>query len=89
MISIVDPFFVFTYHNEIKGSHSIEVIYFARFLSPLDEIKIHPEDHYEYKWFKEEEINNGINDYKKEDDLELEAIIKGFNLLKESKLNFG
>ena len=26
-ISIGDPFYVFTYINEIKGSHSVEIIY--------------------------------------------------------------
>src|SRR6185369_14729149 len=28
-IEVGDPFYVFTYVNEIKGSHSIEVDYFA------------------------------------------------------------
>ena len=27
-VAIGDPFYVFTYTNEVKGSHSIEVIYF-------------------------------------------------------------
>lgn len=33
--SIGDPFGCFTYTNDVKQSHSIEVIYFAEFTSPL------------------------------------------------------
>src|SRR5690606_4845078 len=38
-VSLGEPFASFTYTNDIKGSHSIEVVYFARFIDPLDHIK--------------------------------------------------
>ena len=80
-ISLGDPFAVFTYTNGVKGSHSIEVIYFARFVSPLEEITYNPEDHSEYKWVSEEEIDQVICDSKPADDLEVAAISKGFRIL--------
>src|SRR5258706_9165052 len=43
-ISVGDPFATFTYENQIKGSHSVEIIYFARFIDPIEKITINPED---------------------------------------------
>src|SRR5215469_8733586 len=40
-----DPFAVFTYSNDIKGSHSIEVVYFAQILGNPEAIRIDPDDH--------------------------------------------
>ena len=53
-IKLGDPFAVFTYTNEIKGSHSIEVVYFATTENP-DGIAIDPDDHSSCGWFSEEE----------------------------------
>jgi len=80
-IKISDPFYVFTYINEIKQSHSIEVIYLAKFTDSVNKIKINPEDHSEYSWFSENEIEKVINNSKKEDDPEIKAIKKGFLIL--------
>src|SRR5690348_12130362 len=44
-ISVGDPFAVFTYTNDIKGSHSIEVIYFAKFEDDISNIHLNLEDH--------------------------------------------
>lgn len=89
-IYVGDSFYAFTYSNEIKGSHSIEVIYFATFTGPIDEIKLNPEDHSEYGWFTEDEIMTKIVDEnKKDDDEEIQAITKGFFLLSGNTLNFG
>jgi 8-oxo-dGTP diphosphatase len=44
-VSVGDPFAAFTYRNDVKGSHSVEVISFAEFTDPLDHIVIHQEDH--------------------------------------------
>jgi 8-oxo-dGTP diphosphatase len=55
-ISIGDPFAVFTYKNEIKKSHSIEVVFFARFTDPTHNIETNPEDHSEFGWFAENEV---------------------------------
>ena len=87
-IDVGDPFYVFTYLNEIKGSHSIEVIYFASFSQPIENIKINPEDHSEYKWIAVNELDQIMTSNKKIDDPEFQAINKGFSLLNGDKHNF-
>lgn len=82
-IEVGDPFFVFTYDNAIKKSHSIEVVYFARFVGDIRKISLHPEDHAEYGWFSLEEYVRDVlpvND-KGIEDQEEKAIRKGFGLL--------
>ena len=89
--NVGDPFYVFTYDNHIKGSHSVEVIYFATFKDPLDKIKIDPEDHSEYLWLSEKELPRiyGISG-KDEDNDEIRAMKRGFELLNARLgLNFG
>jgi len=81
-LSVGDPFFVFTYTNEVKGSHSIEVIYFAQFSSDLSSITLHPEDHSEYGWFAEDELIQATTPGKGLDDIEFVAMRKGFALLR-------
>lgn len=98
-ISVGDPFAAYTYKNEIKGSHSAEVIYFAQFIEPLDRISIHPEDHSRYDWFTKEEVithrseiiadDDGVTYTEGTNDPEYEAILRGFDLLKGKDLNFG
>jgi 8-oxo-dGTP diphosphatase len=83
-IAVGDPFYTFTYINEIKGSHSIEIGFFARFTDPIDKIVIHPEDHSEWRWIKESDLPNVT--YTPE---ELKAVRKGFLLLQGNSLNFG
>ncbi len=80
-ITVGDPFAAFTYVNEIKGSHSIEVIYFARFIESIEHITINPEDHSEYGWFAADEIHKIVSANKREEDVEIQAIKKGFLLL--------
>lgn len=80
---IGDPFAAFTYRNEIKGSHSVEVIFFARFIDQIEQVQINPEDHSEFGWFSEGEINSVIASAAKgTDDPEIRSILKGFSLLK-------
>lgn len=81
-IEVYEPFYVFTYLNKIKGTHSIEVIYLAKFIDDIDSIKISPEDHSEYIWIAENEINKIIDENKRGDDEEIKAIKKGFLKLK-------
>lgn len=86
-ITVGDPFYVFTYTNEIKGSHSLEVVFFAEFKESIENIVLHSEDHSEYVWAdKEEAIRLFL--LKGEDDLELPALRKGFDLLNGSQLKF-
>jgi 8-oxo-dGTP pyrophosphatase MutT (NUDIX family) len=86
--SIGDPFYVFTYSNDIKGSHSIEVVFFAVFTDSLDTVKIHPDDHSRYGWFGEDELGQAVTDTKTSDDPEFQAIKKGFSLLKGGSPRF-
>ena len=80
-IEVGDLFAAFTYVNHIKGSHSIEVIYFAQFTGDIDRIAINPEDHSEYGWFAADEIHKITSANKREEDDEIQAIKKGFVLL--------
>lgn len=83
--SVGDPFAVFTYENQIKGSHSIEVIYFAKFVDSDKKIKIDLEDHLEYGWFTQSEVSlmNAISAEEKKN------IEKGFLLLNGGSCSFG
>lgn len=83
-VTIGDPFAVFTYVNNIKQSHSIEVVYFAQ-LTGDREITIHPDDHSSYGWFAEAEAVV-INGDEKDD--EIAVIEKGFALLRGESLKF-
>ena len=87
-IKVGEPFFVFTYTNEIKGSHSIEVIYFAKFIDSLDNIIVNPEDHSEYGWFSADELEKAYTDSKGGDDIEFMAIKRGFEILNDAQLLF-
>lgn len=97
-ISVGDPFAVFTYENQVKGSHTVEVIYFARFTGPIDKIQINPEDHSRYDWFtqakvieRKAEMTPVDQAVHKEDDQDAEykAILKGFDLLSGKFLSHG
>lgn len=81
-IEVGDPFFVFTYVNDIKGSHSIEVVYFARFTGDITAVALNPEDHSEYGWFAEDELEAALTGGKLPDDIEVVAMRKAFALLR-------
>jgi 8-oxo-dGTP diphosphatase len=80
-IEVGEPFAVFTYMNEIKGTHSIEVVYLAQFTDDIENIKINPEDHSMFDWIAEDEIHKVVSQNKVEDDPEIKAIKKGFKML--------
>jgi len=84
-ISVGDPFAVFTYTNNIKKSHSIEVVYFAKFTDPLENIKTNPEDHSEFIWASEDEVPE-IGEITPE---EYRNVKRGFELLKGCSFIFG
>lgn len=84
-VSLGDPFAVFTYTNEVKGSHSIEVVYFAKVIGNPDDITIDPDDHSSCGWFNEDQavaINSN------EADEEVKVIKKGFALLRGESITF-
>lgn len=88
-ISVGDPFAAFTYTNAVKGSRSIEVIYFARFDDPLTQIRLHPDDHSRYDWIAERELKAVFAEGKDEYDPEVGAIKRGFALLSGGQCSFG
>lgn len=85
-VRVGDPFAVFDYMNEVKGSHSVEVIYFATLTGSPGDITLHPDDHSAYVWAAEEEINTLFSG--DEDDPELRAIHTAFALLKGGSPDF-
>ncbi len=80
-VKVGDPFAAFTYTNDIKNSHSIEVIYFAKFVDPIESIQINPEDHSLYEWVSENDLQKIYTENKRGDDPEFKALRKGFALL--------
>jgi 8-oxo-dGTP pyrophosphatase MutT (NUDIX family) len=80
-IEVGDPFYVFTYTNQIKGSHSIEVVYFARFTDDISAVQLDPKLHSEYGWYAAPELHDAYVREKGEDDIEFHAAKKGFALL--------
>ncbi len=84
-VALGDPFAVFTYTNEVKGSHSIEVVYFAQLVSDPESLTIQPEDHSTFGWFTEQEavtLNGDPNDQ------EVRVLRKGFGLLRGEAVSF-
>ena len=89
-VRVGDSFYTFAYTNPIKGSHSLEVVYFATFSDPIEKIKINSEDHATYRWFSESEImSKAIELGKNSEDEEIKAMQKGFSLLNSHAPNFG
>lgn len=85
-VALGDPFAVFTYTNEVKGSHSIEVVYFAQVVGNPEAITIDPDDHSSYDWFNESEAVR-LNDETGADP-EVAVLKKGFALLRGDSPEF-
>lgn len=84
-VTLGDPFAVFTYTNEVKGSHSIEVVYFAQLVGVPDVITIDPEDHSSFGWFAESDAVKLNSD---DSDPEVAVLKKGFALLRGDSPKF-
>ncbi len=80
-VAVGDPFAAFTYENEVKASHSVEVVYFAHFKDGTASIEVNPEDHSGYEWFSESDLDKMLVGGKTEDDEEYKLIKKAFRLL--------
>ena len=80
-IRVGDPFFVFDYFNPIKGSHSIEVIYFATLMHSPNDIVLHADDHSEGTWFSEDDVDAMNSVLKTKDDPEYQAVRKAFGII--------
>lgn len=80
-VRIGDPFYVLDYLNSIKGSHSVEIVYFATLEADPANITIHPEDHASANWFSRENLEQAYTGDKGLDDPEFVAVRRGFELL--------
>lgn len=80
-ITVGDPFAAFTYINEVKQSHSIEVAYYSTFSGDPHSICLDPEGHSEYVWLSEGELSRAYTADKPADDEEFVAVRHGFALL--------
>lgn len=80
-IEVGDPFAAFDYMNPLKGSHSIEIVYFAQLSDPPAKIILDPNDHAEYRWVSLAEAQRLIAGTPRETDQEWPIIQKGFALL--------
>lgn len=74
---------VFAYINDIKKSHSIEVIFFAQFTDPLEKLVLHPDDHSTCGWFAVDELEQSYVDEKDVDDPEVKILHKAFAMLEK------
>jgi 8-oxo-dGTP diphosphatase len=88
-VGIGDPFAAFDYTNPIKGSHSAEIIYFAKLLGSPEDIVLHPEDHSGAVWIAKDEMHQIVSPEKDLDDVEYLAIQKAFALLDGAAPDFG
>lgn len=88
-ITVGEPFASFTYTNEVKGSHSIEVVYFAQFTDPIEQIRLEPEDHSEYVWAAAEDLPVVYSGVKGLDDPEAVIVARGLELLGGAPLRMG
>lgn len=80
-VTVGDPFATFDYMNEIKGTHSVEIIYFAQFEDGNESIELVPEDHSSYAWIAENELESMFTAGREANDPELTVMKKGFALL--------
>lgn len=81
-IRLGDPFAAFTYTNDIKGSHSIEVIYFAQLIDDAENITLNPEDHSTSTWAAKADIAELYSQGMKSlDDIEVQKVLRGFEIL--------
>lgn len=78
--TVGEPFAAFTYVNEVKGSHSVEIIYFAEF-NDASSVVLNPQDHSEYQWVSLAELPQVYSDQKDANDAEWVVLKKGFKIL--------
>jgi 8-oxo-dGTP diphosphatase len=86
-ISVGEPFAAFTYLNNVKGSHSIEVVYFAAFTDPIDKIIINPDDHSGFIWISKDQISDVVTANKDVGDQEFVVLKRAFELLDGAALS--
>lgn len=85
-IQVGDVFSAFTYVNEVKGAHAIQVVYLAQFEGDFKDIKLNLEDHSGFSWVSEDEIDRIRDENDKGEDSEIDSIRKGFKVLREKMI---
>lgn len=80
-IVVHEPFAAFTYMNNIKQTHSVEIVYFAEFADPNQVITLDPADHSEYVWVGSDEIESVYTDTKGPNDDEMVVLRRAFDIL--------
>lgn len=91
-LEVGDCFYCFTYMNNVKGSHSVEAVFFAKLTEADTNISLNPEDHSEWRWLTRadiEAIRSEIDASGESDSLELHtaedpewlALCRGFEVL--------
>lgn len=88
-VAIGEPFAAFTYMNDIKRSHSVEIVYFATFTDPIERITLDPADHSDYRWIGADEVEQVYTPTKGSDDIEFVTLRRAFELLDGAKLQTG
>lgn len=76
-VEVGKPVYAFTYVNEVKQSHSAEVVFFCTLKGNSSEPQLDPTDHSEYKWVTAEEAKQHFD----VNDEELKGIQMGFKEL--------
>ena len=86
-IIVGDAFSAFTYMNDVKGAHAVEVAFFAEFSGGIEDIMINPQDHMAWGWFTASDKQKFMVN-RKPDDPEPSVILHGLKLLNGKKLDF-
>jgi 8-oxo-dGTP diphosphatase len=83
-VELGEPFSAFTYINDIKGAHTVEIAFFARF-APGSEWSLQPDDHSDARWFRQEQRDEyTVN--RSPDDEESVVVQRAFAILKGEPL---
>lgn len=72
-----EAFYEFAYSSD--DADAVETIYFATLQDDSQEIRINPEDHSEFRWITEDQIE----EFLLPDDEETKAVRKGFEILRQ------
>lgn len=87
-VRIGAPFGAFTYTNEVKGSHSVEIAYFATLTDSPDSITLNTEDHSEITWLSLDNLSL-LEEVNGQGDAEFPYVKKGLELLSGAQIDFG
>jgi 8-oxo-dGTP diphosphatase len=80
-ITVGEPFAAFTYMNDVKQTHSVEIVYFAQFKDSDQVITLDPSDHSEFVWVSSDEVHKVYTENKGADDDEMIVLRRAFEIL--------